>query len=88
MSFLFFLKQAISFPVHSMGWIDVDEDKLINDILAETVNECIGSLAEQRKDLWAISETWGDVCMVTLTFHHIMLHQAALYYTSDSIKLH
>ena len=56
-----FLQQAISFPVHSMGWIDVDEDSMANERLAETVNECIASLAEQRKDLWVISETWGEV---------------------------
>jgi len=53
-------KQAISFPVHSMGWVDVDEENMANDRLAETVNECIASLAEQRKDLWVISETWGE----------------------------
>ena len=45
-----------------MGWVDVEEEKMVSDILAETVNECISSLAEQRKDLWAISETWGEVC--------------------------
>lgn len=45
-----------------MGWIDVDEESMANDRLAETVNECIASLAEQRKDLWVISETWGEVC--------------------------
>ena len=46
-----------------MGWVDVDEENMANDRLAETVNECIASLAEQRKDLWVISETWGEVCM-------------------------
>ena len=44
-----------------MGWIDVEPDKMGSDVLPEAVNECISSLAEQRKDLWAISETWGEV---------------------------
>eukprot|EP00794_Sanderia_malayensis_P007535 gene7535-8372_t len=53
-------RQAISFPVHSMGWTDVEEDLMSSNVLADTVNRCISSLAEQRKDLWKISDTWGE----------------------------
>ena len=54
-------QQVISFPVHSMGWMDVPEDKMGSGQLGDTVLYCISSLAEQRKDLWQIADTWGEV---------------------------
>lgn len=53
-------KQVISFPVHSMGWMDVGEDRMAANIIGETVNTCITELAEKRKDLWDTTETWAE----------------------------
>lgn len=66
-----------------MGWIDVDEERMAADILADTVNECITSLAEQRKDLWAISETWGEVCFLVNPFSMTLFNDITCSETSD-----
>ncbi len=39
----------------------MEEEQMSSNVLAETVNDCISSLAEQRKDLWKIADTWGEV---------------------------
>ena len=56
--FTLFQQQAISFPVHSMGWVVVNEEDLGS---SDTVSNCISDLADQRKDLWKTNETWGEV---------------------------
>ncbi|XP_057313063.1 uncharacterized protein LOC130654488 isoform X1 [Hydractinia symbiolongicarpus] len=53
-------KQIISFPVHSMGWMDVDEEYMGPKIIGDTVNNCIITLAEKRHDLWNTAETWAE----------------------------
>lgn len=53
-------KQVISFPVHSMGWMNVDESKMDQSLIGDTVNNCITELAEKRHDLWNTSETWAE----------------------------
>lgn len=53
-------KQVISFPVHSMGWMEVDENLMLPKIIGETVNNCITTLANLRHDLYNTSETWAD----------------------------
>ncbi|XP_065669174.1 amyloid beta precursor protein binding family B member 2 isoform X2 [Hydra vulgaris] len=54
------LETGIRFPVHSMGWMDVDADKMGSNIIAETVNNCITIMEEQRYDLYQVSETWAE----------------------------
>ncbi|XP_066920154.1 uncharacterized protein [Clytia hemisphaerica] len=53
-------KQIISFPVHSMGWMDVEEDLMGAQIIGETVNNCITTLANLRHDLHKTEETWAN----------------------------
>ena len=73
-----------------MGWVDVDEENMANDRLAETVNECIASLAEQRKDLWVISETWGEVRMLSSLplFFVVGIQLSQILILFDALVLH
>ena len=51
----------LSFPVHSMGWIELEESEVAPHNMSETIAECITTLAQKRKDLWNTAETWGEV---------------------------
>lgn len=51
----------LSFPVHSMGWIELEESEVAPHNMSETIAECISTLAQKRKDLWNTGETWGEV---------------------------
>ena len=53
--------QVLSFPVHSMGWIELEENKVAPHNMSETISECISILATKRNDLWNTSLTWGEV---------------------------
>ena len=57
---LFFV-QVLSFPVHSMGWIELEESQVAPHNMSDTIADCISSLAQQRKDLWNTADTWGEV---------------------------
>ena len=50
-----------SFPVHSMGWLELEESQVAPHNMSDTISECISILAKERKDLWKTSETWGGV---------------------------
>lgn len=52
-----------------MGWMEVDEELMSPKIIGETVNSCITTLSEQRKDLYNTDETWANVCCVFFIFH-------------------
>ncbi|XP_029206013.2 uncharacterized protein LOC114969842 isoform X3 [Acropora millepora] len=53
-------QKVLSFPVHSMGWIELEESQVAPHNMGDTITNCISSLAELRKDLWNTSETWGE----------------------------
>lgn len=53
-------QKVLSFPVHSMGWIELEENQVAPHNMSETISDCISSLAQQRKDLWNTSDTWGE----------------------------
>ncbi|XP_028405672.1 uncharacterized protein LOC114528243 [Dendronephthya gigantea] len=53
------LKTVISFPVHSMGWLELEESQVAPHNMSDTIAECISNLARDRKDLWKTTETWG-----------------------------
>ncbi|XP_078369271.1 uncharacterized protein LOC144653202 isoform X2 [Oculina patagonica] len=53
-------QKVLSFPVHSMGWIELEESQVAPHNMSETIAECISTLAQKRKDLWNTSETWGE----------------------------
>lgn len=57
----FFSFQVLSFPVHSMGWIELEESQVAPHNMSESIATCISTLAQQRKDLWQTGETWGQV---------------------------
>ncbi|XP_046852153.1 amyloid beta precursor protein binding family B member 1-like isoform X2 [Xenia sp. Carnegie-2017] len=48
-----------SFPVHSMGWVELEESQVAPHNMTDTIAECMRMLARERKDLWKTSETWG-----------------------------
>ena len=51
----------MSFPVHSMGWIELEESQVAPHNMSDTISDCISTLAQKRKDLWQTGETWGEV---------------------------
>ena len=44
-----------------MGWMDVEENLMGPQIIGETVNNCITTLAQLRHDLHKTEETWANV---------------------------
>lgn len=56
-----FFGQVLSFPVHSMGWIELEESQVAPHNMSDTISDCISTLAQKRKDLWQTGETWGEV---------------------------
>ncbi|PFX16873.1 Amyloid beta A4 precursor protein-binding family B member 1 [Stylophora pistillata] len=53
-------QKVLSFPVHSMGWIELEESQVAPHNMSETISDCISTLAQKRKDLWHTGETWGE----------------------------
>ncbi|CAH3148912.1 unnamed protein product [Porites lobata] len=53
-------QKVLSFPVHSMGWIELEENQVAPHNMSETIADCISTLAQKRKDLWNTAETWGE----------------------------
>ncbi|KAK3744142.1 hypothetical protein QZH41_017960 [Actinostola sp. cb2023] len=53
-------QKVLSFPIHSMGWIELEESQVAPHNMSDTIAECISTLAKARKDLWQTSETWGE----------------------------
>ncbi|XP_032226738.2 uncharacterized protein LOC5502580 isoform X2 [Nematostella vectensis] len=52
--------KVLSFPVHSMGWVELEENQVAPHNMSETIADCISTLAKNRNDLWNTSETWGE----------------------------
>ena len=79
-----FFEQVLSFPVHSMGWIELEESQVAPHNMSDTISDCISTLAQKRKDLWQTGETWGEVNAVFIICLFIYLF---IYLISTQLHL-